>query len=301
MVNLRDLEYVVAVGRHGSITRAADACNVTQPTLSAQLAKLERELGVQIFERDGRGLKLTDAGRTVLDHAEQIVGAVDGLVAAMHGHRDPLAGTFRLGLIPTLAPYLLPSLLPALRERLPQVTLSITEEQTDPLLERLRSGALDAAMLATEVDEERLVATPLFDERLWLALPAAHALAARDAVEAAQVEPSTLLLLSEGHCLRDQALALCNEPLLGAKLPGDFRAASLETILNLVEAGHGMTLVPELALGAGRLRTTGLAIRPFLDAAAYRRISLVFRRSSARRPLLTEVANVTKQVWEAHR
>jgi LysR family hydrogen peroxide-inducible transcriptional activator len=300
-MNLRDLEYVLAVERHGSITRAAEACDVTQPTLSAQIAKLEAELGVRIFERDGRRLKITAAGRTVLDHANEIVRAVADLIMATQGHRDPLAGPFRLGLIPTLAPYLLPSLLPAARARLPRVALSVVEDQTGSLIERLRAGTLDAAMLATAIDDDHLAATPLFDEPLWLALPAQHPLAARGSIRAAEIDASTLLLLSEGHCLRDQALALCKDPTLGAKAPGDFRAASLETILNLVEAGHGLTLVPELALKSARRHDAGLAVRPFVDAGAHRRISLVHRRSTPRRLLLAELANITKAVWQEHR
>jgi LysR family hydrogen peroxide-inducible transcriptional activator len=288
-MSLRDLEYVLAVEEHGSITRAAVACEVTQPTLSAQIAKLERELGVQIFERDGRGVKITDAGRTILEHARRIVGAVEDLQGAMEIHRDPLAGVLRLGLIPTLGPYLLPLLLPAIRAGLPRIALRVVEEQTGALLERVRSGQLDASLIATESDDERLVTTALFAERLWLALPAAHPLARREAIAPREIDPATLLLLAEGHCLRDQALALCREPLLGVRVPGDFRAASLETILHLVEAGHGMTLIPALSLEHARRRGAALALRPLDDPAAARVVRLVARRSSPRAALLAEL------------
>lgn len=295
-MNLRDLTYVLAVERYGSITKAAEACEVTQPTLSAQIGKLERELGIRVFERDGRGLKITAAGRTLLDHAQRIAAAVDELVAATESHRDPLSGTLRLGLIPTLAPYLLPALLPALREELPRISVVVVEDQTAPLIEALRSGAIDAAMLATTTDDERLVAESLFDEPLWVALPSEHELAAEPAIAAGAIDVATLLLLAEGHCLRDQALALCNEPGLSRKAPGDFRAASLETILNLVDEGLGMTLVPHLSLKNARLRRK-LALRPFSDERAYRRISLVRRRSSPRTALLERVADLTRRLW----
>ncbi len=298
-MNLRDLTYIVAVERYGSITRAAEACDVTQPTLSAQIGKLERELGIQIFEREGRGLRITDAGHTVLEHAKRVVGSVDDLLAAIQGYLDPLAGTLRLGLIPTLSPYLLPALLPEMRARLPHITLTVVEEQTAALLERVHSGTLDAAMLATEIDDHRLTAIPLFDEPLLLALSGQHPLAARISIDPREIDPSSLLLLSEGHCLRDQALALCKNVASGA--PGDFRAASLETILNLVEAGLGVTIAPQLCLTSARVRRDALEIRPFDAKGALRHVSLVYRRSTTRTAVLNELAKLTQKVWGQRR
>jgi LysR family hydrogen peroxide-inducible transcriptional activator len=295
-MNIRDLTYLIAVDRHGSITRAAQACDITQPTLSAQIAKLENEFGVPLFERDGRALKVTAAGRTMLEHAKRIVGEVDDMVAAAMEHRDPLGGTLRLGMIPTLAPYFLPSLLPAVRKALPRLALTIVEEQTARLLEHLRDGTLEAAMLATAVDDERFTAIPLFEEPLHVALYANHPLASRDAVTLGEIDPCTLLLLSEGHCLRDQALALCSERALGTKVAGDFRAASLETVLNLVEAGMGITLVPELCLQSARLRTDKLAIRRIDDKGATRAITLVYRTSTPRRLVVSELAKMTRDL-----
>jgi LysR family transcriptional regulator, hydrogen peroxide-inducible genes activator len=297
VMNVRDLAYLVAVERHGSVTRAAEACEVTQPTLSAQIAKIERELGVTLFEREARGLKPTDAGRAVLDHARRVLGAVDDLVAAAHGHLDPLGGTLRFGLIPTLAPQLLPYLLPAMQAQLPRLSPTIVEEQTALLLERLRAGTIEAAMIATPVDDERLALIPLFDEPLLVALAAQHPLAGRRAIDPSEIDPATLLLLSEGHCLRDQALAFCNEPSLGKNLSGDFRAASLETVLHLVEAGLGVTLVPETYVTAQRRNASTIAFRPLAVPSASRRIGLAFRRSSARRIALDEVARLTREIW----
>ncbi len=299
-MNIRDLQYVLAIETHGSVTRAAEACEVTQPTLSAQVAKLERELGVAIFERDGRGLRVTAAGRTVLDHARRIVGAVDDLHAATQQHLDPLAGELRLGLIPTLAPYLLPSLLPALREDLSRITVSIVEEQTASLVEHVRSGNLDAAMIATDAADDRLASLALFDEPLWIALCDDHPLAKHEAIAPGQLEAATLLLLSEGHCLRDHALALCDDRALGINVPGDFRAASLETILNLVEAGLGVTLVPELCINSAHLRSRSLAVRQFTGDGLHRGIRLVYRRSSPRATVMSRLAQLTRRVWTMH-
>lgn len=300
-MNVRDLAYLVAVERHGSVTRAAEACDVTQPTLSAQLAKIERELGVTLFERASRGLKPTDAGRAVLDHAKRALGAVDDLVAAAHLHCDPLGGTLRLGIIPTLAPQLLPHLLPAMQARLPRLAPTIVEEQTASLLERLRAGTIEAALIATPVTDERLALIPIFDEPLLVALHASHPLAVRDAIEPTEIDPSTLLLLSEGHCLRDQALAFCNEPSLGKNLSGDFRSASLETVLHLVEAKLGVTLVPETYVAAQRRSESKVVFRPLSAPSATRRIGLAARRSSARPVVLRELAQLTREIWPKHR
>ncbi len=296
-MNVRDLAYIVAIERHGSITRAAEACGVTQPTLSTQVAKLERELGVVLFERAGRGLRLTDAGRPVLDHARRVLGAVDDLVAAAQDHLDPFAGFLRLGLIPTLAPYLLPHLLPGMQASLPRLKPIIVEEQTASLLAQLGAGAIDAAMIATDPQDARLGTLPLFDEPLWVAMSARHPLASRTTIEPADIDPSTLLLLSEGHCLRDHAIALCAEPTLGVRISGDFRAASLETIMHLVESGFGITLVPELYVRQTRAPNEGIALRPYASQSASRHISLIYRNGTARREALTEIAKLTREVW----
>jgi LysR family transcriptional regulator, hydrogen peroxide-inducible genes activator len=296
-MNVRDLVYIVAIERHGSITRAAEACGVTQPTLSTQVAKLERELGVALFERAGRGLRLTNAGRPVLDHARRVLGAVDDLVAAAQDHLDPFAGTLRLGLIPTLAPYLLPHLLSGMQASLPRLKPTIVEEQTASLLAQLGAGAIEAAMIATDPEDARLGTMPLFDEPLWVAMSARHPLASRTTIERADIDPSTLLLLSEGHCLRDHAIALCAEPTLGVRISGDFRAASLETIMHLVDSGFGITLVPELYVRQAHAPNEGIALRPYASQGAFRRISLIYRNGTVRRAALTEIAKLTREVW----
>jgi LysR family hydrogen peroxide-inducible transcriptional activator len=296
-MNVRDFTYIVAVERHQSMTRAAEACEVTQPTMSAQIGKIERELGVTLFERDGRGLKPTDAGRAVLEHARRVLGAVDDLIAAAHEHVDPLGGTLRLGLIPTLAPQLLPYLLPAMQARFPNLLPRIYEQQTAVLLDHLRSGTIEAAIVATQVDDERLALIPLFEEALLVAVYARHPLAAYDTIEPCDIDPSTLLLLAEGHCLRDQALAFCSEPSLGKNVSGDFRAASLETVLHLVKAELGITLVPETYITPQQRSDSRMVFRPLAPPGAARQIGLVFRRSSARRVALHELARLTRDLW----
>ena len=293
-MNVRDLTYIVAIGRYGSITRAAEACDATQPTLSAQVGKVERELGVALFERAGRGLRLTAAGRSVLDHARRVLGAVDDLVAAAREHVDPMAGNLRLGLIPTLAPYLLPHLLPEVQASLPRLSFTIVEEQTALLLGHLRDGTIEAAMIATDPDDARLTTIPLFDEPLWVAMSANHPLASHTKIERSDIDPSTLLLLSEGHCLRDQAVALCDEPALGTRISGDFRAASLETIMQLVAAGLGLTLVPELYVRQSHAPQATIALRPYAAQNASRQIRLAFRSGTARRMALNEIAKLAR-------
>jgi LysR family hydrogen peroxide-inducible transcriptional activator len=289
-VNLRDLQYALALAEHGHFSRAAEACDVSQPTLSGQIHKLEDELGVQLFERAGRRIRATAAGAAVLAHARQAIGAVDDLVRTAEAGRDPMRGPLRLGIITTLAPYLLPSLLPAAQRGLPGMPLSISEEQTERLLARVHAGELDAAILATDHPDEGLATIELFDEPLWLAVPANHALARHERIDPADIDPAELLLLTDGHCLRDQALEFCSRSHDSRRGKSDLRATSLETLRNLVEAGYGVTVIPELALGESR--GARVATRPFRDTGACRHIRLVYRPHSPRRTALTALAEV---------
>ena len=286
-LNLRDLRYVLAVAKHGHIGRAAESCGVSQPTLSVQLRRLEDMLGVALFERTGRGVRPTAICEDLLGHVRTAVAEGDALLAAARALRDPMAGRFRLGIIPTLAPYLLPLILEPLRAALPAVTIEPWEDQTAALLPRLREHALDAILLATEPDGTDLASRPLFDEAFSAALPPGHALATRDAVDEADLGPD-LLVLADGHCLRDQTLAACRQ---GAAPDGPFRATSLATLLNMVAAGYGTTLVPALACRAAE--DAGLTLRP-LRSTAHRTIRLVWR-SRFPRVSLTEMFARTVQ------
>src|SRR6478672_5018094 len=246
-MNLRDLRYFVALADHKHFGRAATASFVSQPTLSTQIRKLEEELGVALVERAPRRVMLTPIGREIADRARKVIADVAQMAEIARRSRDPEAGTVRLGLFPTLAPYLLPHVLPAVRARFPRLELLLVEEKTDAILARLRDGRLDAGILALPVHDEQLHIEPLFEEPFVLAVPRPHRLATRDTPLAlAELDHEHLLLLEEGHCLRDQALDVCR--LAGADERDGFRATSLETLRQMVAAGVGVTLLPMLAV-----------------------------------------------------
>ena len=207
-MNLRDLEYVVAVADSGHFGRAAAACNVSQPTLSGQILKLEAELGLRLFDREGRGARVSDRAATVVAQARATLAAAAGVSAAAAAARDPFAGELRLGIITTVAPYLLPIALPALAEALPNTPLYLVEDLTDRLLARLRDGALDAAVIATDPREARLTSSELYDEPFFLVFSDSGEKRGRASIGVEEIDPNNLLLLAEGHCLRDQTLAL---------------------------------------------------------------------------------------------
>ncbi|TVQ87728.1 MAG: hydrogen peroxide-inducible genes activator [Chromatiaceae bacterium] len=292
-MNLRELQYILAVAETRHFGRAAERCFVSQPTLSGQIKKLEQELGVILFERGNRAVEVTTIGRLILQHARLLMEQANAIEQVARAHQDPLAGPLRLGAIPTLSPYLMPLILVPLRERYPQLKLVLIEEMTDALLRRLLAHELDAALLATPVPEPELTSLPLFDEPFWLAHPRAHPLADKAEISEADLASIDLLLLSEGHCLSHQVMEVCRlaeRPRDGEM--ADLRAASLETLLQLVAAGFGCTLVPALAIRVGMLGDSTVVIRPLHLAAAYRRIALVWRRSFPRQAALQAVAAV---------
>jgi LysR family hydrogen peroxide-inducible transcriptional activator len=289
-MNLRDLEYALAVAEHGHFSRAAEACAVSQPTLSGQLRKLEDELGVEIFERDGRTVRTTRVGRDILLYARAAMDAVADIERAALAGRDPLAGTLRIGVIPTLGPYLLPHLLVTARERIPKLPLAIVEEPTAMLTRGVLAGELDAAIVATTHAADGLNEIPIFDEPLWLVVRADHAFAQRTSVAIADVDARSLLLLTDGHCLREQTLELCSAAQRAAT-DRDLRASSLETLLNLVEAGYGVTVVPALARHGSRFTSGTLVAVPFTPPAPKRRIRLVHRATAPRAAALKLLAD----------
>jgi len=276
-ITLTELRYVVAVADSGHFGRAAQECHVSQPTLSTQVKKLEDQLGVPLFERTGKGVRLTAAGERVVECARVIFEEVRAIGDVARGQRMPLSGTFRLGVIPTLAPYLLPWLLPRLRTAFPQLQLVLHESVTAALLDDLAGHRLDAALLALPVVAPGLAAAPLFDEPFFVLLPAAHALRTRRCVRQADLSGERVLLLTEGHCLREQALEICGR----GRTPQDdaFRATSLETVRHMVAAGLGCTLLPALAVSVGGSLPETTVARPFQAPAPHRRIGLVWRRS----------------------
>jgi LysR family hydrogen peroxide-inducible transcriptional activator len=289
-LKLKDLRYLVAVADERHFGRAAARCFVSQPTLSAQLKKLERDLGVQLIERAPNNVTLTPAGQEIVTRARRILEASDEVVQLAHAHRDPLAGKLRVALLPTIGPYLLPRVAPALRRALPRLELRLYEYQTAPLLEKLQAGALDVGILALPVEAPGCEARELYEEPFTVALPERHALAARKTLRVADLRGETLLLLEDGHCLRDQALEICSR--VGTKDPQDFRATSLETLRHMVATGAGVTLLPQLASRGAWGSARGVAVRPFANPAPSRRIGALWRRSTARQAAIDAVCRV---------
>ena len=288
-MNLRDLRYLIALAELRHFGKAAEACFVSQPTLSTQIRKLEEELGVVLVERAPRKLMLTAAGQDVVLRARRIVAEVEQMKESARRSRDPEAGSLRLGVFPTLGPYLLPHVVPQLRERFPQLELLLIEEKSDVLLARLREGKLDATLLALPLHDDQLHAEWLFDEPFVLAAPRQHALASRTSLAMAELADETLLLLEDGHCLREQALDVCR--LTGAQERTGFRATSLETLRQMVAAGVGVTLLPALSVHAPIVQPANIRLVPFTDPAPSRQIALVWRKSSALDAFLRTLAD----------
>ena len=276
---LRQLEYAVAIADHGSFHRAARACHVTQPGLSAQVAQLESLLELRLFERGPRKVLVTPAGEALVRRARALLRDADELVDAARAYTRPLSGTLRLGAIPTVAPYLLPRVLPRLRRAYPQLALQLREDTTRALLARLSGGSLDVLLLALEAPLGDVESLPLFRDDFVLATAPGHRLARRRRVREADLDGEDVLLLEDGHCLREQALSFCQSA--GAREPSDFRASSLGTLVQMVSSGAGVTLLPRLA-EAIETRHADLAIVPFARPTPYRTIGLVWRRSTPR-------------------
>jgi LysR family transcriptional regulator, hydrogen peroxide-inducible genes activator len=289
IMNLRDLEYAVAVADHGHFGRAAAACHVSQPTLSGQILKLEAELGLRLFEREGRRARVSDRAATVIASARATVAAAAAVSEAARAARDPFAGPLRLGIIATVAPYLLPLALTAAIDALPETPLHLAEDLTDRLLAGVHSGALDGAVIATDPEDDKLAGIALYDEPFFLVSAHRPGGPKRASIRIEEIDAGNLLLLAEGHCLRDQALALCGEADIAAR-HADVRATSLETLRHLISAGQGATLAPLLAFADWRRLGTGLDGSRIVGAGASRQVQLVFRRGSPRLAALEALA-----------
>ncbi len=292
-MNLKDLSYIIAVAETGHFGKAAERCFVSQPTLSGQIKKLEDSLGVAIFERTKRSVEITPIGKTIVAHALNIQEQANTILQTARAHQDPMLGPLRIGAIPTLSPYLIPLILLPLKKQYPQMKLILSEEFTHVLLQRLRRHEIDAALLATDVDDTELEVMPLFDEPFWLAHPYQHPLYNKEKITRADLDNTELLILSEGHCLAKQTMEVFH--LKDRQQQGemaDLRASSLETLLQLVSAGFGSTLVPALALRGAWTSGSGIATRELKMKGANRRISLVFRKSYPRKKALEAFAGV---------
>ena len=293
-MNLRDLKYLVTLAEHKHFGRAAAACFVSQPTLSTQIKKLEDELGVPLVERAPRKVMLTPAGRDAAERARRIVAEVEQMKEAARRSQDPEAGTVRLGMFPTLGPYLLPHVVPRIRARFPHLELLLVEEKSDVLLSRLREGKLDAGLLALPVADDQLHTEFLFEEPFVLAVPESHPLAQRGSLTLAELSHQQLLLLEDGHCLREQALDVCR--LSGANEKSEFRATSLETLRQMVAADVGITLLPTLAVKPPVARSPNIHLLGFSDSHPSRRIAMVWRKSSAMSGFLQVFAQVFREL-----
>jgi len=296
-MNLRDLRYLVALAEHKHFGRAAEASFVSQPTLSTQIKKLEDELGVALVERTPRKVLLTEVGREIAQRARDVLTEIEQIRALARRTLDPESGTVRLGIFPTLGPYLLPHVVPRIRERFPRLELLLVEEKTEVLLRQLREGRLDAAVLALPVHDDQLHAEFLFEEPFLLAVPERHELARRKALKLEDLAHQSLLLLEDGHCLRDQALEVCH--LSGAGEKTGFRATSLETLRQMVAANVGITLLPALAVQPPVAQSDNVHLLAFRGDAPSRRIAMIWRKSSAMTGFLKKLAGVIRELPHA--
>jgi LysR family transcriptional regulator, hydrogen peroxide-inducible genes activator len=298
-MNLKDLKYLVALADTGHFGKAAERTFVSQPTLSAQLKKLEEYLGVKLVERQPNNVQLTDVGKEVVVRARRMLGEGDEIIALARNNTDPLAGKLRMGLIPTIGPYLLPRVTQKIRKTMPNLSLMLYEHQTEPLLKRLRDGEIDLGIMALPTEPDGLDVRELYTEAFTVALPNGHPLAQKSAIRAQDLKGHTLLLLEDGHCLRDQALEVCSR--VDIREPEDFRATSLETLRQMVVAGLGITLLPELAVESPFGSQRGLTIRQFAKPAPSRIVGAVWRKSSTRAAAIAAVCAVLEQVMTSKR
>jgi LysR family hydrogen peroxide-inducible transcriptional activator len=288
-MNLRDLHYLIAVADLRNFGQAAERCFISQPTLSTQIKKLEDELGIQIFERTNKKVMPTELGEQVIASARRILKEQNAIKELAATAQNPFAGNLRLGAFPTLAPYLFPALIPLIREALPLVRLILVEEKTEPLLNQLRNGQMDCALMAMPIHDDFLDCEDLFEDEFLLAVPEGHPLADKPEVDQQELQGETLLLLEDGHCLRGQALQICQAA--GIDEEQDVRATSLETLRQMVRAGTGITLMPHLAVR----EETGIRYLPFARPAPRRKIGLVWRSTSARKALIAKLSELIRQ------
>ena len=285
--NLRMLRYLVALDEHRHFGRAAEACFVTQPTLSTQVKKLEEQLGVTLVERHSRGITLTQTGTAIAERARELLREAESINELAQMHQDPQAGRLRIGLIPTIAPYLLPHAAPALADQFERLRCLYLELQTDPLMAAIRSGDVDMGVLALPLDLAGCDSRELFVEPFLLAVGADHELAGQRVVQQDVIADEHFLLLEDGHCLRDQALEVCN--MAGGVNEDEFRATSQETLRQMVAGGAGVTLLPELAVRDQATDDDRLVTLRFEAPEPSRTVVGVWRASHPRGDLIRDV------------
>jgi LysR family transcriptional regulator, hydrogen peroxide-inducible genes activator len=294
-LSLRQLQYVVAVADTLGFHKAATRCHVSQPTLSAQLQQIESVLGVKLFDRDRRRVVVTSVGADVVARARRVLVEVDDLIAAAARAREPFTGTLRVGVIPTIASYLLPEVMPAIQARYPKLSLVFREEKTADIVRELGEGTLDVGLVALEAEIGDLAHAEIAKDSFVVALPKGHPLARRKRLALSDLEGARVLLLDDGHCFRDQALALCTKARADET---SFRATSLATLAQMVSSGTGITLLPSLAVPVENRRGQ-LEIRPFVKPIPGRTLALVWRPRSPFGDALTQIAATLRAAWRA--
>ena len=290
---VKQLQYLVALRRFGHFGKAADACFVTQSTLSAGLRELETLLGLTLVERTRRVVRFTPLGEKIADKAVRVLRETEELAEMARAQGRPLHGELRMGVIPTIAPFLLPTMLPRLREQWPELKLYLREETSGAACEALHRGQLDCVLLALPFACGDVDSTPLFDDQLYIAYPAGEAPSGK-AVRASDIDEDRLLLLEDGHCLKDHALSACNRPELRAHAA--MMGTSLHTLVQMVDNGLGVTFVPGMAIEAGILSGTGVDAKPLRSERPYRRIALIWRRSSPRESEFRMLAETLRRI-----
>jgi len=288
-MNIREMSYVVAVADLRNFSQAAERCHVSQPTLSAQIKKLEESLQIKIFERNNKRVMVTEEGRAVIESAQRILQEVETIKEIAEAARNPFAGKFRLGAFPTLSTYIFPDIVPQIKKLMPDLRLILIEEKTAVLIDKLHKGEIDAALLAMPVHEDFFEIKKLFDDRFFLAVPPTHPLTKNAEIEMEKLAKYCLLLLEEGHCLRDNALEACQQHNIPEE--PDFRATSLETLRQMVKAGTGITLMPEIAINHSEM---GIHYIPFKKPVPHRTIGLVYRKTSTKKEIIHNIEGILK-------
>lgn len=277
-MNLRALRYFTALAEHRHFRRAAEACGVSQPTMSSQVKRLEEELGVQLLERSSRRVMLTPIGEEILERAYRLLAEAEAITEAAKLNNDPALGAFRLGIIPSLGPYLLPHVIPQIRQHFPSLLLRLVESRGPDLLQQLDHGELDAAIMALPIDDDQVRWVELFEEPFVLAMPEGHSLATHESIKMEQLRDQSLLLLDDAQCLRPDTAAPVRQDCVGDQV--DFKASSVETLRYMVAAGSGVTLLPALAVRTPMSGLDNLVTRPFVKPGPRRTVVMAWRKSA---------------------
>jgi len=289
-MNIRDLKYLVSLAEYQHFGKAAEACFVSQPALSMQIQKLEESLGIQLLERTNKSVLLTEEGVTIVEYAQRVLNQVEEIIEFAKSAKDPYSGELKIGIFPTLAPYFLPLIMPTVSKKFPKLKFYLIEEQTQGLIEKLKAGKLHAAFLALPIPEKNIITMKLFDEEFLLAISKKHALARLKIINQSDLNNKNLLLLDEGHCMREQALTFCQK--INANETQNFRATSLETLRHMVASGLGMTLMPKLACDNNK----NITYIPFHSPKPMRSIAFAWRDTTAKSSLLTEMGEYIKSI-----